>query len=150
MSDPKTARPSSEIVAPESLDSQGYAVGYKKPPKASQFKPGQSGNPKGRPRSSKNFVTSFTSILEEKITLREGKRVLKVSKLEAMIRTLIHKAAQGDAKAVSQVTALLKALGKLEDPASTEGKYGVLVVAHEDEEEWQRRTAEQQRQYRER
>jgi hypothetical protein len=149
MHDPETTSPSSEIVAPESLESPGYAVGYKKPPKASQFKPGQSGNPKGRPRSSTSFAASFISVLEEKVTLREGKRFLKVSKLEAMIRTLAHKAAQGDTKAVSQVTALLKAMGKLEDPASTEGKYGVLVVTRTEAEEWRRRAAEQQRPYRE-
>jgi hypothetical protein len=67
-----------------------------------------------------------------------------------MIRALVHKGMAGDIKATSQMTALLKALGMFDDPAQTEGMHGVLVVAHEDEEEWQRRTAEQQRPYRER
>ena len=34
-----------------------YAVGYKKPPLHTRFKKGQSGNPRGRPKGSKNFST---------------------------------------------------------------------------------------------
>ena len=34
---------------------QEYPVGYRKTPKHTQFKPGQSGNPKGRPRKSTTF-----------------------------------------------------------------------------------------------
>jgi len=32
----------------------GYETGYGKPPKAHQWKPGESGNPKGRPKGSRN------------------------------------------------------------------------------------------------
>jgi uncharacterized protein DUF5681 len=150
MSDPKTANPPSEIVAPESLESQGYAVGYKKPPKASQFKPGQSGNPKGRPRSNRNLAGSLAAILNETVTLREGGRTRKISKGEAMLRTLTHKALKGDARAFSLIAALAKELGHFEDLTKGEGRYGVLLISRsESREEWERITEEQQRPYRE-
>ena len=34
-----------------SNDNDDYEVGYGRPPKSGQFKKGQSGNPKGRPRN---------------------------------------------------------------------------------------------------
>ena len=38
-------------------DDPTYPIGYKKPPRDTQFKPGQSGNFKGRPKGAKNFAT---------------------------------------------------------------------------------------------
>ena len=40
-----------------------YSVGYGKPPKHSQFKPGQSGNPRGRPKK----VMAFAEALEKEL-----------------------------------------------------------------------------------
>ena len=42
-----------------------YEVGYGKPPRKSQFKPGQSGNPKGRPKGRKGFSTILVEELSE-------------------------------------------------------------------------------------
>ena len=57
-----------------------YEVGYKKPPKDTQFKPGQSGNPLGRPKGTKNLKTDLMEELGQKIVVREGDRPLEVSK----------------------------------------------------------------------
>ena len=46
-------------------------VGYRRPPVNRQFKPGQSGNPKGRPKGSKNFVTTFAEVLSRPIKVRD-------------------------------------------------------------------------------
>ena len=44
-----------------------HDAGYGKPPRHSRFKKGQSGNPKGRPRGSRNFSTDVKATLEEPI-----------------------------------------------------------------------------------
>ena len=56
-----------------------YEVGYGKPPKAGRFKPGQSGNPRGRPKGTLNLKTDLQQELAERISVREGDRQLTVS-----------------------------------------------------------------------
>src|SRR4051795_5467686 len=74
-------------------------VGYKQPPIHSRFKPGQSGNPSGRAKGSKNLKTIFQKILKEEVSLREGADVRKVSKGEAILRGLVVGALKGDSRA---------------------------------------------------
>ncbi len=77
-----------------------YSVGYGRPPKDTQFKPGQSGNRKGRPRGSKNFDTLWEAELKSLIPITEkGKRKV-ISKIEAIIKQLVTKAAAGDLRAL--------------------------------------------------
>ena len=77
-----------------------FDVGYAKPPKASQFKPGKSGNPKGRPKGSLNLATEFTRELAKPVTVRENGQAKKVSKRVALIKSLIAKGLSGDVKAI--------------------------------------------------
>jgi Family of unknown function (DUF5681) len=59
------------------------AVGYGRPPVNRQFKPGQSGNPKGRPKGRKNFVTIFAEVLSRPIQVRDKDgKVRKLSNLK--------------------------------------------------------------------
>lgn len=85
-----------------------YDVGYRKPPKRSQFKKGQSGNPKGRPRGSVNVTTSLERALDTKITITEDGVRKSVSKLEAGFKRFTDKFASGDPKAFQLVTALVR------------------------------------------
>ena len=59
-------------------------VGYGRPPKANQFKPGKSGNPKGRPKGSLNLVNDLAAELSELITVREDGRARRISKQRAL------------------------------------------------------------------
>lgn len=82
-----------------------YDVGFKKPPIETQFKKGQSGNPKGRPKNSKNLRTSLEIELQSKITVTENGKATQISKVEALAKTMVNKALQGNLPAM---LALLK------------------------------------------
>ena len=77
----------------------GYKVGYGKPPQHTQFKPGQSGNPKGRPKGIKNLNTDLEEELGQKILVTEGGTQLETTKQRAMIKSLFAKALNGDVRA---------------------------------------------------
>jgi hypothetical protein len=81
-------------------------VGYGQPPQATRFKPGQSGNPKGRPRGSGNLANDLSAELGEQITVREGGHSRRISKQRALIKSLMAKALQGDVRATTAVLAL--------------------------------------------
>jgi hypothetical protein len=89
-------------------DRAGYEVGYGKPPKETRFKPGQSGNPKGRPKGATNRKPALNEerlkdiVLEEAyrdITVRDGDRNVTVPMAQAIVRALAVNAAKGQHRA---------------------------------------------------
>jgi hypothetical protein len=94
-------------------------VGYKRPPQHSKFKPGQSGNPSGRPKGALNLETDLTQELSEKIAIREGDRCLKVSKQRALLKSMLAKGLKGDTRAAGLVLQLVAKVVALENVAPT-------------------------------
>ncbi|MEI2637121.1 MAG: DUF5681 domain-containing protein [Methylotenera sp.] len=80
-----------------------YEVGYQKPPKATRFTKGQSGNPSGRPKGVRNWATVFHAALEQIVTINENGRQRNVTKLEAATMQLVNSAAAGDVNAIRLV-----------------------------------------------
>jgi len=80
-----------------------YSVGYGKPPEETRFKSGQSGNPKGRSKGSKNFSTHFEEELSQQVTLVENGRRRRMTKRQALAKQLMNKALSNDARAAALV-----------------------------------------------
>ncbi len=81
--------------------------GYGRPPKHTRFKPGRSGNAKGRPKGGRNLKTDLANMLQKRVAIREDGELRHVSRQEAMLLTLYAKAVQGDMRASSQLIAML-------------------------------------------
>tara|TARA_R110000824_G_scaffold399102_1_gene604006 strand:- start:48841 stop:49239 length:399 start_codon:yes stop_codon:yes gene_type:complete len=90
--------------------SKEYDVGYSKPPKSTQFKPGQSGNPKGRPSGIKNLSTDLQEELESSVLITENSQQREVTKQRAVIKTMFAKAMKGDSRAASTLITLILGL----------------------------------------
>ena len=85
-----------------------FHIGYKMPPLHSRFKPGQSGNPRGRPK--KPTVTSELAIeLNRKIKVRENGVEQQTTKSAALAKSLVARALGGDMRAIGYLIQLLPA-----------------------------------------
>ncbi|MBU1347257.1 MAG: hypothetical protein KKA16_09935 [Alphaproteobacteria bacterium] len=98
-------------------DRDDYAVGYGRPPLASRFAPGTSGNPTGRPKGSGGLKTSLDRILRRKVQLKVDGRRKRVPVTEAVLLQLSHKALGGDAAAIREYLRIAMAHGGEADDA---------------------------------
>jgi hypothetical protein len=105
-----------------------YEVGYKKPPRHTQFKKGQIANPWGRPKGAKSLSTLVDEALSAQIDLTIGRRKIRTSKRDAMVKQYVDKALRGDMKAFAMLV-------KLDPKARLEeqGAAGPDALAHPDD-----------------
>jgi Family of unknown function (DUF5681) len=79
---------------------QEYRVGPGRPPREYQFKPGQSGNPKGKHRKPRSIAPDLKALFERalsgKVTLRQGEQEKIMTKAAAGIEQLVNQFAKGD------------------------------------------------------
>lgn len=94
--------------------------GYGRPPKHAQFKKGQSGNPRGRPKGATSFKADLAAELQEKLALTENGRERKITKQRAFIKTLTAAAIKKDIRAVNALLACMKYFGVGEEERITE------------------------------
>ena len=90
---------------------RSFAVGYGRPPVHSRFKPGKSGNPKGRAKQSRNMRTIVQQVLNEDMQIREGGRLRRMSAMEALVRTTLTRSFKGDPKALVSLIVIMKQSG---------------------------------------
>ncbi len=95
-------------------------VGYGRPPKASRWKPGQSGNRKGRPKGSRNFKTDLAELLSSLVNVTEAGRQRKVTVQKATLMRLGEKALKGDSRAIEKLLEL--ALNLSDDSAGQQAE----------------------------
>jgi hypothetical protein len=102
------------------LTMPSYKVGYGKPPRAARFKPGQSGNPGGRPKGSRNLASDLAAELGELITVRAPGRARRVTKQRALIKSLMERALAGNVRASTAMLALYART--ITEPPKDDGK----------------------------
>lgn len=87
-------------------------VGYGRPPKATQFKKGTSGNPKGRPKGSRTVGAVLQEILQQKIAVTENGKTRRVPALEVMLRRLANDAMRNEPTALKLMLSLYDRYGE--------------------------------------
>ena len=89
-----------------------YAVGYGRPPKATRFQPGKSGNPAGgrkRKAPGKSFAEVLKEQLAETVQVTIGGRKKRITRFEALARSVIGDALKGNDRARRLVFNLISA-----------------------------------------
>lgn len=112
------------------MSNDTYEIGYRRPPKKGQFKKGQSGNPKGRPKGSKNFMTLLEQELDQKITVNENGRKKEITRMQAMVKRLVADSLQGNLRTTIAMVGLLQRHGKLDETDNEEllpGDYAAIL-----------------------
>ena len=85
------------------MNSEGDKLGFGKPPKKNRFAPGRSGNPKGRPKGSKNVNTLLAKVGRQRVKVKGEQGSRSISKVEAAYTQLVNQAASGNLPAIKEL-----------------------------------------------
>jgi Family of unknown function (DUF5681) len=106
-------------------DEDDHIARYQRPPRKGWFKPGQSGNRRGRPKGSKNIRTYVNEHLNKKIPIIESGKTREVPRAEAIAIQLVNQAAKGEPKGLAAVMSFTRE----SDAAVSELRPNVLARA---------------------
>lgn len=90
-------------------DEPAEKVGPGKPPRPTRFKPGQSGNPNGRPKGSKNFATILQQQLRKMVTITVDGKPKRLTVQEVIARRITNDSMKGTTKAIELLIKLTSA-----------------------------------------
>ena len=107
-----------KVVTDDEPTSGDYEVGYGRPPLRGRFKPGQSGNPRGRPKKTRSVPELIADALDRKIWITVEGRRKRVSVESGIILQISHRALKGDLKA-AQLLLRLKHAAEDDDGRGT-------------------------------
>jgi hypothetical protein len=93
-----------------------YVVGYRRPPVDTRWKPGQSGNPKGRAKGRLNARTILDRVLNQVVPVRQGDKSVRMPLLQAMIYRHASQGEAGDARSASLILGALQRTGAWDEP----------------------------------
>jgi hypothetical protein len=94
-------------------DEPTYLVGYQRPPVHAQFRPGQSGNEKGKMAGRRNLLTAFKRIATKKVKRRIGQSTRRMTIAEAVLLNNWQLAINGDQRALFNILPLLHEVGSI-------------------------------------
>lgn len=87
-----------------------------------QFQPGESGNPAGRPKGSRNLSTILREMLSEEVEIEiEGKKE-KCEFQEAIVKQLLRKANKGNLRAIQEIFDRVDGKAKQQVDVTTKGE----------------------------
>jgi hypothetical protein len=102
-------------VANDDYPLEDYKVGPGKPPKHTRFQPGQSGNPKGRPKGSQNVKTLFNKVGRESVRVKHNGRSRKLTKQQVIVHRFTNHAMTGPERAARDYLVVSKAFEEPEE-----------------------------------
>jgi hypothetical protein len=110
-----------------------YPVGYGRPPVKNQFKPGESGNPNGRPKGVRNFASDLREELAELVSIKDGDKSVEVTRQRAIVKAVVNAAVEGDQRAATTVFGWTsRAFGSESEPETDDPDDQAIAEASEE------------------
>ncbi len=113
-----------------------YEVGYGKPPKEHQFRPGRSGKIRGRPKSKKSDSTDISDVLNKPIKVTVGGKAREMGPFEAGLRKLAKRAVDKDLRAILKFVKICEEYGGIASPPAVTGGGVIVAPKGVDYREW--------------